>query len=108
MTCVVAIRNNERIVLHLDEEKAIQFLRENGVTVRHEPVAYMTPSFISAEAFAFGEHANRGYVSCQEKLSISEAVDRVIRQHESCRREDEKWIKTGSYALQQMLKSEIK
>jgi len=69
------------------EEDAIEFLKANGVEVRYEPVAYMTPEFISPTKYVFGEQSNTSkYVSTQEKLSISEAVNRVRRQIEICNR----------------------
>lgn len=70
--------------MNYDENKAIEFLRTNGVEVRYEPVAYMTSSKNSMK-YIFGEHCgSTNYTESLEPLSIRDAVDRVKRQIETC------------------------
>lgn len=65
-----------------DENKAIEFLRENGVEVRYIPVAYMTSSKNSVK-YVLGEQFEQNhFTEPVEQLSIQNAVERVIRQNQ--------------------------
>ena len=70
------------VISNIEDEEAINFLRRNGVEIVFQPIALMTPRWVSSNKYIYGEEVEDENVNTniKEELSLYEAVDRVNRQ----------------------------